>query len=413
LVRFRTAETVGAALAVGAAVTGVLIPAAAGAQTTSTGAVPAGVFNGTSSLAGIAASSPANAWAVGSTAVKELPDGLDEQRCVIAHWNGRRWRTNERCPSPGRDSLAGVTALSTRSAWAVGATPAPLPVPGSPLPQPLILRWNGIRWRRVPTPTFKSGAQLAGVAAVSPRSAWAVGSGPDGSPLILHWNGHRWTKAQLPALPFCDGSCGGLTGVAATSSSNAWAVGSEPADSPLILHWNGHRWTDAQLPALPFCDGNFCNLTGVAATSSSNAWVVGVNLIPSEVESTSEPFILHWNGRAWKNVPCPVCTNFDGLSGLNAVTTSRGLAWAVGYAQPMSPTGPAGPGHVVILRWNGHVWKQMRVSSPSADTDPVLNGVAAPSGKLAWAVGGPYGGSPPTVGVSSAFLFTWNGKVWR
>ena len=87
-------------VAVGAVVTGVLMPAGAGAQTTNTGAVPAGVFNGISSMAGIAASSPANAWAVGSTALDVLPDGVTvKQRCVIAHWNGRRWRTNVRCPS--------------------------------------------------------------------------------------------------------------------------------------------------------------------------------------------------------------------------------------------------------------------------------------------------------------------------
>jgi hypothetical protein len=272
------------------------------------------------------------------------------------------------------------------------------------------VRWNGIRWRRVPTPTFKSGGQLAGVTAVSPRRAWAVGTGPADDPLILEWNGHRWTDGQLPALPSCDAYCG-LTGVAATSAGNAWAVGSGPADNPLILHWNGKRWTDAQLPALPSCSGN-CPLTSVAATSSSNAWAVGVNLDISEVESTSTPFILHWNGRTWKNMPCPLCkASFGGLSGLNAVTAWRGLAWAVGYAQPLSPTGPAGPGHVVIVKWNGHVWRQTRVSGGQTDTDPVLNGVAAASGKLAWAVGGPQGG--PTAGVSSALLFTWNGKVWR
>jgi hypothetical protein len=407
LIRFRSAVAVGAAVAVAAAVAGVLMPTAAGAQTASTGAVPADVFSGTSSMAGIAASSPANAWAVGSTAVKKLPDGVTvKQRCVIAHWNGRRWSTNERCPSPGGDWLEGVTALSARSAWAVGATPPPQDV-ASVITQPLILRWNGIRWRRVPSPTFQSGAQLAAVTAVSPRRAWAVGDASNaGVGEILTWNGRTWRKTPVAALQ--PDSSSPLTAVAATSASNAWAVGWEgPGSTPLILHWNGHRWTPAKLPALPFCD--LCSLTGVAATSSSNAWAVGVNELPSQVESTSVPFILHWNGRAWKNVPCPVCSTFNGLSGLNAVTASRGRAWAVGYAQPLLPTGPAEAGHVLILKWNGHVWKQMKVHGQS-DTYPMLSGVAAPSGKLAWAVGGPEGS--PTVGVSSALLFTWNGKVW-
>lgn len=403
------------AVAVGVAVTGVLMPAGAGAQTTNTGAVPAGVFNGSSLMAGVAASSPANAWAVGSTALNVQPDGvIVKQRCVIEHWNGRHWRTNERCPSPGRDWLEGVTTLSTRSAWAVGATPPPSPGLAS-LTQPLILRWNGIRWRRVPSPTFQFGGQLAAATAVSSGRAWAVGDALDkyGDQVgaILTWNGRAWRQTPVAAL---QSGSSHLAAVAATSASNAWAVGSGPGpdlSDPLILHWNGHRWTSAGLPALPLCDGSFCDLTGVAATSSSNAWAVGVNLMPSQVESTSVPFILHWNGRAWKNVPCPLCKTFVGLSGLNAVAAWRGLAWAVGWTEPLSPTGSAGPGQVVILKWNGHVWKQMKVLGPSADRYPVLSGVAAPSGKLAWAVGGPVGS--PTVGVSSALLFTWNGKVWR
>lgn len=397
------------------------MPAGAGAQTTNTAAVPAGVFNGTSLMAGIAASSPANAWAVGSTALGVLPDGVTvKQRCVIAHWNGRRWRTTERCPSPGRDWLEGVTTLSTRSAWAVGATPPPSPDPAS-LTQPLILRWNGVRWRRVPSPTFQFGGQLAGVTAVSSGRAWAVGDALDkyGEQVaaILTWNGRAWRQTPVAALQSASraGGSSRLAAVAATSASNAWAVGYGPGptnpDTPLILHWNGHRWTPARLPALPLCYLDLCDLTGVAATSSSNAWAVGVNLMPSQIESTSMPFILHWNGRAWKNVPCPAYKSFDGLSGLNAVAAWRGLAWAVGWAQPLSPAGFAGPGQVVILKWNGHVWKQMKVFGRSPDRYPVLSGVAAPSGELAWAVGGPAGS--PTVGVSSALVFTWNGKVWR
>jgi len=397
------------------------MPAGASAQTTSAGVAPAGVFRGISSMAGVAASSPANAWAVGSTTLDVLPDGVTaKQRCVIAHWNGRRWRTNERCPGPGSDWLEGVTALSPRSAWAVGTTP-PLPPGSTSLTQPLVLRWNGTKWRRVPSPRFQFGGQLAGVTAASSGRAWAVGDAFDKSGVqvgaILTWNGKAWRRTPVAALQSpstADGSSS-LAAVAATSASTAWAVGSGPGSNPsnpLILHWNGRRWTPARLPALPLCSGDFCDLTGVAATSSSNAWAVGVNFRPDQVESTSVPLILHWNGRAWKNVPCPACTSFGGLSGLNAVAAWRGLAWAVGYSQPVSPTGPAGPGRAVIVKWNGHVWKQMKVPAESADTDPVLNGVAAASGNLAWAVGGQAGDSA-TVGVSTALLFNWNGKVWR
>jgi hypothetical protein len=43
----------------------------------------------------------------------------------------------------------------------------------------------------VPNPTFKGGASLTGVAALSATNAWAVGA-TNGKALIEHWNGTGW-----------------------------------------------------------------------------------------------------------------------------------------------------------------------------------------------------------------------------
>lgn len=60
---------------------------------------------------------------------------------------------------------------------------------------------------------------MTGVAAVSARSAWAVGFGINKhKPVILRWNGRVWTQVAVPGV-------GGLDSVTAVSVRSAWAVG--------------------------------------------------------------------------------------------------------------------------------------------------------------------------------------------
>ena len=110
---------------------------------------------GFSDLYGVAATSTANAWAVGRT--------------LIEHWNGRRWAVQ---PSPTTGDVGAVTATSASSAWAVGSYQNSIPPS-----QTFIEHWNGRRWIVQPSPSVGVSANhLYGVAATSASSAWAVGS---------------------------------------------------------------------------------------------------------------------------------------------------------------------------------------------------------------------------------------------
>jgi hypothetical protein len=192
-------------------------------------------------LSGVAAISANDAWAVGWTGTG--PDLGGTSQTLIEHWNGNAWT---RVPSPGnvpgvRTVLNAVAAGSPHNVWAVGSTHL-----GS-ANKAFIVHWDGAAWNRVLAPTLVPGVSLLGVTATSPRDAWAVGQtahknacGPKCATVIEHWNGSSWALVPSPNPPSFVVNV--LLGVAATSPRNAWAVGTTDYQSTLIAHWNGTAW---------------------------------------------------------------------------------------------------------------------------------------------------------------------------
>jgi hypothetical protein len=88
-------------------------------------------------LNGVAATSSTSDWVVGS-AYGAVP------RAFILRWNGRSWM---RVPSPSSgkcSGLAGVAAISAANAWAVGFS--------NGCARTMILHWTGHGWKRVRSP---------------------------------------------------------------------------------------------------------------------------------------------------------------------------------------------------------------------------------------------------------------------
>ena len=204
--------------------------------------------SGGNQLLGVAALSRKDAWAVGAS----LNSSTSEYRTLILHWNGRKWsRAGAPAVSTLGTQLAGVAAVSGSDAWAVGRFDN-----ASNFDNPLILRWNGRSWRRARAPARASSLEeLFAVAASSATRAWAVGIGPcvgggvdcPSHSLTLRWNGTRWAAVSSPSVS--DGRDQNiLTGVAMTSGAAAWAAGSyypAVAGTPvraLLLHWTGSTW---------------------------------------------------------------------------------------------------------------------------------------------------------------------------
>lgn len=324
---------------------------------------------GPTDLNAVAVVTPCLAWAVGAFEIGSQPVGT-----LIVRWDGQSWAqlpSPDRSPASTDNELLGVSAVSARNAWAVGASSSP----GHEVT--LIAHWNGHRWSLVRSPSVAgSSSELDAVAATSATNAWAVGSAGSKT-LIEHWNGKRWAVARGGGAA----TAGQLAGVTATSSRDAWAVGQQfngkgnPAT--LILHWNGKIWRKVPSPEPAGASGTNV-LLAVDAMSASNAWAAGF----SATHSSTRTLIAAWNGRSWQTVPSP---NPGGLGAgdiLGGVTvTGRTNAWAVGSTMAGKLR------RTLIVHWNGKTWQHIPSPNPGTESNDSLLGIDATSARNAWAVG--------------------------
>jgi hypothetical protein len=360
------------------------------------------------SLTGVAASSRSRAWAVGETSAGQT---------TIKRWNGRGWKRLE-SPNPGGEHcsvLSAVAIAGPGSAWAVGY------YSDGHMLKTLVVRWNGAVWRQVPSvsPGGSHGdSALADVIAVGSRDAWAVGytervTGSDprdphvtSKTLIERWNGRRWKLVPSPSPAGShEGDTSGLTGIAA-GPAGVWAVGSyrRPGTYPktLVLRWNGKAWKQVR-SASPGCGGA---LAAVATAGSSGAWAVG-NYCTGPVP---EPLIERWNGRAWKQLASPRAPGSQGeLEGVSATGPSN--AWAVGQYAGKSREDPAIG--TLIERWNGRAWRHVSSPNPGGSVcchgeQNSLSAISAASGSNAWATGSYSAGSA----FGQTLIEHWTGGSW-
>jgi len=336
-------------------------------------------------LQGVAAFSARDVWAVGTLDIGQTRYSNLTPVPLIVHWDGSKWRKLPEPPLRGSDyELHSVAGTSPDDVWAVGTRRV-----GASADKPVILHWNGHGWALEQFKAATKAGYLNAVAARSATDAWAVGQTGGHVPgaLILHWNGRTWNRVRAPA----QAAPGALLGVTAISASDAWAVGSTGGNSQLILHWNGSTW--AQVPD-PQLRGISPVLRDVVADSAGNVWVAGY--FYGERSQKSTALLLRWTGTAWQRVALPKLGSDDGLSAIDIVS-SRDI-WAVG--------GGVDGGKTVILHWNGVAWTRLTTRGTNFTGDFESLAVGSPSD--IWAVGyrGSYNGGVPQV-------VHWNGFGWK
>jgi hypothetical protein len=288
---------------------------------------------GQASLVAVSAGSASDAWAVGSY------DGGEKN--LYLRWTGSTWQ-KVNGPTPDESSLTGVAAISPDDALAVGYYTS-----STGATVTLGLHWNGRSWTKVPTPdpTASMGDDklLAVTAIPGSTDAWAVGYSLDPQSrtktLVLRWNGTRWSRVPSPPVATFATQ---LAGVAAVSSSDAWAVGQSGnelnAYHPLVLHWSRGAWSQQRLPSL---GGNHI-LNSVAATAS-DVWAVGYGpCVGPSVNCPSKALTLHLTSSGWKVVPGVSVSDRQNRNSLAGVAITPGPdVWAVGdyfpaaYGEPI------------------------------------------------------------------------------
>jgi hypothetical protein len=339
---------------------------------------------GSAEFSAIAAISASDVWAVGAYGRLILPSGGGS--ALAEHWDGSSWQQVPMPTPSGADEvhLYGAAATSASDVWAVGswAGPGGRSYEGEGEYSTLIEHWDGSAWAILPSPPQRGTAQLYGVTALSPTNAWAVGYYGKhvglNRALVLHWDGSTWKQMATPH-PGCH-SYSSLSGVAAVSPRSVWAVGSycRPAlgagnhssNQTLTLHWNGKSWTQVRSPNFRVSGG----LSAVAAVGRNNVWAVG----GYRNGHGSKALVAQWTGRSWRVVPAHVGTAAEGLNSLAMIAGND--IWATG-------TYDIGNDQTLTEHWDGNAWSLVPSPNPAVDESNHLSAIAAASLTAVWAVG--------------------------
>jgi hypothetical protein len=235
--------------------------------------------SGAGGVAALSASSPGNAWAVG-TIIDAATD-----KSVALHWNGRKWSAVPLPRPSGDDGLIGVSTTGPNNAWAVS-------------PEGALIHWNGKTWTNAGTAPAR--VQLEAIATGSATNAYAVGyrllPRSRYRAVIMRFNGATWSMAKMA-------SGAGNTQLlsVATHGTSAWAIGTrttaQGVELPAFVHSTGGAWKAQHAP------GRTVTVSAVAAESAKRAYVAGYHYT---ARGAVKSFLDVNNGHAWK----PAASNF-------------------------------------------------------------------------------------------------------
>jgi hypothetical protein len=221
--------------------------------------------SGNGKLYGVAAVSSSDIWAVGEAL---MPDG-NTQLPLLEHWDGKQWSVISSFPRTGWTVLNGLAAISARNIWVAGQQYTP------PNSQGLLTHWDGSQWKLF---TFPDVFQFKQLSANGPSDIWAIGMQNDasGSPLVEHWDGKKWSGVSLPQLSSAAEYTVTLSGIAAVTARNVWAVGTLRINGMeeqfLVLHWNGNIWQRVKVQVPQPLEHNPAN---AIAIGYNQTWIVG------------------------------------------------------------------------------------------------------------------------------------------
>jgi hypothetical protein len=199
-------------------------------------------------------------WAIGRTYPK-----TGSGYSFLLHWNGTRWRKSGMPVSGFQPSR--IASSSPSNVWMFGLSRSK---------SPLVLRWNGSRWLRLPG----SGLipfSLDNEAVLSPANVWIASQAGNG---VAHWNGSSWTPIPLPS------GLGNIQALGASSRSNVWLMGITGSGRLAAYRWRNGAWAAVRMPH------PLVTFASMAVQSATSVWI-------REIYQAGSPVLFHWRGTAW------------------------------------------------------------------------------------------------------------------
>jgi hypothetical protein len=263
-------------------------------------------------LEGISCSSSTSCLAVGSYSTAKSAAAYTTLT-LVERWDGTRWSIVTGATGVA-GSLHAVSCPSTRC-FATGRVIAQVDGPS------------------VTMTTNNLGEDLNRVSCTSDTSCFAVGR-LNNSPLIRRWNGASWSKVPHPSPPPPSASLSYFTGVSCVADGTCFAVAYSDRQgglAPLVERWNGSAWTITPTPALGRVG---LVLDAVTCATSTSCVAVG-----GRGGHEPQTLVEQWNGSTWEIVASPNRTGMTS-NGLNGVSCAGGPCFAVGASRSNQHTFP-------------------------------------------------------------------------
>lgn len=324
--------------------------------------------------------SSTNAWAVGTRAVSvNFPTAT-----LAEHWDGMRWSVVS--TPKAFQPTAQLNALATDAqsdVFAAGFSDDPSCLCG----KTLVERWTGQSWVRIPSPNPNVADYIDGIAAPSPSDVWVVGqrwiTQQSFEPLIMHFDGQRWKTVDTSQLVG-----GNLLTIFASASNDVWAIGDFGPigqNSVLALHFNGTSWQQA---AFPPNQADYTIIRGLSGTGSDDVWAAGFESTGGSMSA----LMYHWNGTAWARIDIANLTQPSYFVGVKAIAPDDVWAVGQGVVQPNNNNIQNITYHLDDSGWSN-------VPNPDDLQETAYTGIAASSSQDIWAVGYGTTQTPPHRGT--------------
>lgn len=308
-----------------------------------------------------------NLWSVALNARGNIGFTVGDGGLVL-RWDGVAWKRDEGAMKIAAGGIFHAVALdpSGTRGLAVGG--------GG-----LVMSWNGTSWKHEPAAEKLAIGRYLVAAAFDAKghTAWVVGQ----YGMALHWNGSKWTRAQTPfSVP------GFVEGGAPVDAFGMWAVWIDPngvdawasGNSSQVLRWNGHTWkVDAQGTNQRLTPDAFSGMTSIAMSRDGHTgWMIGGGAI------------LRRTGSKWKQEG-----RLDGSANdLNCISLA-----ADADAKTVFSVGLTG----LVRRLDRAKWTTDESARAEADNRDLFSVTLNAAGNLGFAAG------------TKGMLLRWDGKNWK